>query len=141
MTARVTATKRSRFGTLLTIASMALFAAPVLTSAPRDARAGDETIDYVECRWTPFAEAWACALAPAFTQGRFGAPPEFKHDALSLELRRRAWANAKDAPGARTRGRVGVFVPNKDGSWLFVPGVAWSPGEIVFLPPAAKGKG
>jgi hypothetical protein len=115
----------------------ALIGAPAfaLTAAPTEARADEKAIDYVDCRWTPFTEAWGCALPKSFIEGRFNAPPEFKHDDASERVRQSAWANAKATPGARSRGRVGVFVPSADGAWLFVPGSNWSPGEIVSLPP------
>jgi hypothetical protein len=119
---------------------VALASAAAVTLAPRDSRADAPSIDYVDCRWQPFTEAWACSLPATFTEGRFGAPPDFKQDSLSSQLRQRAWSNAKATPGARTRGRVGVFVPQQDSSWLFVPGLAWSPGEIVFLPRDANAK-
>ena len=127
------AASRTFFG--LFVAAMIGAPAFVFAGAPKEARADEASMDYVDCRWTPFTDAWGCALPQSFTEGRFGAPPEFKHDELSESLRQRAWTNAKATPGARARGRVGVFVPSSDGAWLFVPGSAWSPGEIVFLPP------
>jgi hypothetical protein len=115
---------------------MALAGAVVAVAIPAESFADEGAQEYVECRWQPFMDAWACTLPSTFTEGRFGPPPEFKHDAASEALRQRAYASAKATPGARARGRVGVFVPEKDGAWLFVPGNSWSPGEPVFLPPA-----
>jgi len=129
----LTVTRRTLIAPLF---AAVLASAAALVIAPRASHA--ETIDYVDCRWSPYNEAWACALPATFTEGRFGAPPDFKQDALSSQLRQRAWTNAKATPGARPRGRVGVFVPQQDSTWLFVPGLAWSPGEIVFLPPESK---
>jgi hypothetical protein len=114
----------------------AIAATVVTVGYPAQSFADDAAEAYVECRWQPFADAWGCALPSTFTEGRFGPPPEFKHDAASDAIRQRAYATAKATAGARARGRVGVFVPEKDGAWLFVPGNAWSPGEPVFLPPA-----
>ncbi len=120
------------------IALASLVATVVVAGESRADGSDSDGRDYVECRWAPYDGAWACGLPATFTEGRFGPPPEFKHDAASEELRRHAYASAKSIPGARARGRVGVFVPEKDGAWLFVPGTAWSPGEPVFLPPAGK---
>ena len=114
----------------------AIAATLVTVGRPAESLADDAAQEYVECRWQPFMDAWGCALPSTFTEGRFGPPPEFKHDADSDAIRQRAYATAKATPGARARGRVGVFVPERDGAWLFVPGNAWSPGEPVFLPPA-----
>jgi hypothetical protein len=115
---------------------LALGAALVAIDSSQSFAAG-VTMDYVDCSWAPYAEGWACALPASFTEGRFAGPPDFKHDALSEQLRQRAWQTAKTSRGARARGRLGVFVP-ADGAWLFVPGPTWLPGEVVFLPPPKK---
>jgi len=98
---------------------------------PRDSRADD--VPYVDCPWSPYKEAWACALPSTFTEGRFASPPDFRHDDDSQAARDRAWLAARAEPGARVRGRMGVFVPKTDGGWWFVPGASWSPGDPVFL--------
>ena len=72
---------------------------------------------------------WACALPSTFTEGRFASPPDFRHDDDSQAARDRAWLAARAEPGARARGRMGVFVPKTDGGWWFVPGSSWSPGD------------
>ena len=113
----------------------ALAGAPI-AFASAESRADGTTQDFIQCQWAPFKQAWACTLPSTFTEGRFGPPPEFKQDADSVQQRQKAYADAKETPGARARGRVGVFVPDKDGTWLFVPGTSWLPGEPVFLPPA-----
>src|SRR6476620_1183483 len=96
----------------------AIAATLVAVGRPAEAFADDAADQYVECRWQPFMDAWGCTLPATFTEGRFGPPPEFKHDADSDAIRQRAYATAKATPGARARGRVGVFVPEKDGTWL-----------------------
>jgi hypothetical protein len=113
----------------LVLASFAL--APLATSAPSQA----DDLPYVECPWAPYHEAWACSLPATFEQGRFNAPPDFRHDEASTQARQRTWVAAKEEAGARSHGRVGVFVPSTGGAWLFVPGSSWSPGDPVFLPP------
>ncbi len=115
-----------------------LIACPVAMSA-RESRADD--VAYVDCAWSPYKDAWACALPAAFTEGRFAAPPDYRHDEASEKARQKTWEAAKAEPGARARGRMGVFVPKTDdGGWWFVPGASWSPGDAVFLaharPPA-----
>jgi hypothetical protein len=105
---------------------------PVLTFAQTESHAED--IAYVDCAWSPYKEAWACALPDSFQEGRFNAPPDFRHDDASESSRRKTWAEAKSEPGARPRGRMGVFFPKQDGGWWFVPGASWSPGDPVFLP-------
>src|SRR4051794_33369403 len=85
----------------LKLATCAALAAGSLAMAfPTESQAQDAMQGYVDCKWTPFKEAWACALPTTFTQGRFGAPPDFKHDELSEQLRARAYAGAKATPGA-----------------------------------------
>jgi hypothetical protein len=112
----------------------ALVIVPLATTTARDSRAAD--VAYVDCPWAPYKEAWACALPGSFEQGRFTPPPDFRHDDASVQARKRTWEAAKAEPGARSHGHVGVFVPASDGSWLFVPGTSWSPGDPVFLPQA-----
>jgi len=110
----------------------ALIAAAPLMTVSRELHADD--VAYVDCPWTPYKEAWACALPGTFEQGRFAAPPDFRHDDASVQSRQKTWAAAKTEPGARARGRMGVFVPKSaGGGWWFVPGASWSPGDPVFL--------
>jgi hypothetical protein len=99
--------------------------------APSVASAAD--VPYIDCHWTPYDGAWACALPSTFKQGRFTPPPDYRQDATSIENRHEAWAMARAAPGARSHGHLGVFLPTQDG-WMFVPGNAWSPGDPVFVP-------
>jgi hypothetical protein len=110
----------------------ALVAATTMTVLPRDSHAEDD-VPYVDCPWSPYHEAWACDLPATFVQGRFAAPPDFRHDADSEDARKRAWVAAQAEPGARARGRMGVFIPKADAGWRFVPGSSWSPGDPVFL--------
>jgi hypothetical protein len=136
----MTRTNRRTFARTMMGAALAAVLAPVVVAATaNDVRADD--VPYVECKWAPFNEAWACSLPATFTQGRFTAPPDFRHDDHSVQTRQHAWAQAKTEADARTQGHVGVFVPQKDKSWVFVPGVSWSPGDPVFLPPGKTGKG
>jgi hypothetical protein len=128
------------FARTILCAAFSFVAVPsFVATIAHEAKADD--VAYVDCTWTPFKEAWACALPSGFKQGRFAAPPDFRHDERSVQTRQRAWAEAKTEPGARSRGRVGVFVPANDGGWLFVPGTSWSPGDPVFLPPAKTKRG
>jgi hypothetical protein len=87
----------------------------------------------VDCPWTPYKEGWACALPASFEQGRLLTPPDFRQSPAARAARQQAWAAATTAPGARSAGRLGVFVPTGEG-WLFVPGSSWSPGDPVYLP-------
>ena len=114
----------------LVLAAFALAPITVTQSSHAD------DVAYVDCPWAPYKEAWACALPATFEQGRFNAPPDFRHDEGSAQARQRTWSAARTEPGARSHGHLGVFVPANDGSWLFVPGSLWSPGDAVFLPPA-----
>jgi hypothetical protein len=107
---------------------------PLVATTARDSHADD--VAFVDCPWAPYKEAWSCALPGSFEQGRFNAPPDFRHDDASVQARLRTFVAAKTEPGARSHGRVGVFVPTNDGGWLFVPGSSWSPGDPVFLPAA-----
>jgi hypothetical protein len=116
-----------------TLVCAALAVVPFVTAAS-DTRAGD--LAYVDCDWNPYREAWACALPTAFAEGRFNAPPSYRHDEASVQARQRTYAEAKTEPGARARGRLGVFVPSTAGTWSFVPGSSWSPGDPVFFPRA-----
>jgi hypothetical protein len=110
----------------------ALAVTPVLGFAQHESRADD--VANVDCDWNPYKEAWACGLPATFTEGRLNAPPDFRHDEASEASRQKAWIEARSEPGARPRGRMGVFFPKQDGSWWFVPGASWSPGDPVFLP-------
>ncbi len=126
-------------GRIARVVVCGLIAAAPLTTVTRTLHADD--VAYVDCPWTPYKEAWACALPGSFEQGRFAAPPDFRHDKESEQSRQKTWAAAKTEPGARARGRMGVFVPKSEGGgWWFVPGASWSPGDPVFLsrakPPA-----
>ena len=105
---------------------------PLVATAARDTHADD--VAYVDCAWSPYKEAWACGLPASFEEGRFNAPPSYRQDDASEQARQRAWTEAKAEPGARAQGRLGVFIPAADGSWSFVPGRSWSPGDPVFLP-------
>jgi hypothetical protein len=129
--------KSSRRTIARVLAATALAVSPALVIASLAASASvahAEDVAYVDCGWSPYNEAWACALPGSFHEGRFAAPPDFRHDSDSEVSRQRAWAAAKAEPGARPRGRMGVFFPKPDGGWWFVPGASWSPGDPVFLP-------
>jgi hypothetical protein len=89
---------------------------------------------YVLCTWAPYKEAWACPVTGAFGGGRFTTPPDYRQDDVSEQRRRHSWVAGLKVAGARARGRQGVFVPQKDGSWLFVPGPLWSPHDLVTMP-------
>jgi len=93
----------------------------------------------LDCPWSPYKDAWGCALPRGFEQGRFRPPPSFRHDAASRAARERTWAAARTVAGARSDGHLGVFVPVADG-WVFVPGSAWSPSDPVYLPGARWGR-
>ena len=122
----------SRRTALRVLVLAAFMTAPVLTLAARESHADD--VVYVDCAWSPYKEAWACALPGTFKEGRFVAPPDFRHDGASEASRQKTWSEAKSEPGARPRGRMGVFFPTHDSGWWFVPGASWSPGDPVFLP-------
>ncbi len=115
-----------------TLICATLAVVPLAATTARTTHADDVT--YVDCTWSPYREAWACALPPSFEQGRFNAPPSYRQDDASEQARQRTFAEAKTEPGARSQGRLGVFIPESDGSWMFVPGRSWSPGDPVFLP-------
>jgi hypothetical protein len=127
----------SRLGTTIArVVAGALIAGMAMTTTTRTVHADD--VAYVDCPWTPYKEAWACALPGTFEQGRFAPPPDFRHDDASEQSRQKTWAAAKTEPGARARGRMGVFVPKTEGGWWFVPGASWSPGDPVFLSRAKR---
>lgn len=115
-----------------TMICAALAIVSLVATAARDTRAGN--VAYVDCAWSPYREAWACGLPPSFAEGRFNAPPSYRQDDASEQARQRTWAEAKTEPGARAQGRLGVFIPQSDGGWSFVPGRSWSPGDPVYLP-------
>ena len=110
----------------------ALAIIPFALTASPDTHAGD--ITYVDCAWSPYKEAWGCGLPASFEQGRFNAPPSYRQDDASEQARQRTWAEARTEPGARAQGRLGVFIPQDAGGWMFVPGRSWSPGDPVYLP-------
>jgi hypothetical protein len=116
-------------------------AAPTPAPAPAPAPAAsaaaetptDQLLDF-DCAWFPFKEAWACPVPNTFEGGRFATPPDYRQDDVSEQKRRHSWVAALKVTGTRSNGRVGAFVPNKDGTWLFVPGPLWSPHDLVFMP-------
>jgi hypothetical protein len=113
-------------------ASLAVVPALAIATTASETKADDVT--YVDCTWSPYKDAWACGLPASFEQGRFNAPPSYGQDDASEQARQRTFAEAKSEPGARTQGRLGVFVPASGGGWMFVPGRSWSPGDPVFMP-------
>jgi hypothetical protein len=119
-----------------TMICAALAVVPLVATAARDTHADD--VAYVDCAWSPYKEAWACALPTSFAEGRFNAPPSYRQDDASVQARQRTWAEAKNEPGARAQGRLGVFVPSTGGTWSFVPGSSWSPGDPVYFPHPKK---
>jgi hypothetical protein len=93
-----------------------------------------DVIPDAPCDWEFYEGSWGCALPKSFELGRIDTPPSFLHDPTSIAAREHAWAAARAARGARSAGQVGAFVPRTGGSWLFVPGSVWSPGDPVYLP-------
>jgi hypothetical protein len=110
-------------------------AAPVPTAPPQPDIPADKLPD-VDCPWAPYKEAWACPLPPNFDGGRFATPPDYRQDEVSEQHRRHTWVAGLKVAGARARGRQGVFVPTKEGGWMFVPGPLWSPHDLVTMPAA-----
>jgi hypothetical protein len=104
--------------------------------APTQPETPTDKLADLDCQWAPYKEAWSCALPASFEGGRFATPPDYRHDDDSEQRRRHSWVAALKVNGARRNGRVGAFVPQKDGSWLFVPGPLWSPHDLVTMPPA-----
>ena len=130
----MTAARTTKFRRPLarTMICAVLAVVPLAATAAKDTHADDVT--YVDCSWGPYKEAWACELPASFEQGRFNAPPSYRQDEASEQARQRTYTEAKTEPGARTEGRLAVFVPASGGGWIFVPGHSWSPGDPVYLP-------